>query len=147
MPAIQRLMGALCFAKRAAAGRPSPYGDVLTEDLWGGLGGCGWAAQDSRWGGWQATPCAVPTRSPRAGQALVGPGTWHFSTSLFHPHPTPPAAAREFVRQCCLLLGQAQDSPLLVSVAAGAAALPTLLKLAAVISDQVGGWVGVPAPL
>ena len=36
-----------------------------------------------------------------------------------------------------MLLGQAQDSPLLVTVAAGAAALPTLLKLAAVISDQV----------
>ena len=37
-----------------------------------------------------------------------------------------------------MLLGQAQDSPLLVTVAAGAAALPTLLKLATVISDQVG---------
>ena len=36
-----------------------------------------------------------------------------------------------------MLLGQAQDSPLLVTVAAGAAALPTLLKLATVISDQV----------
>ena len=53
------------------------------------------------------------------------------------------AAARDFVRQCCVLLGQAQDSPLLVTVAAGAAALPTLLKLATVIGDQVGqdaGW-------
>ena len=45
-------------------------------------------------------------------------------------------AARDFVRQCCVLLGQAQDSPLLVTVAAGAAALPTLLKLATVISEQ-----------
>ncbi|KAL4442413.1 hypothetical protein ABPG77_004997 [Micractinium sp. CCAP 211/92] len=82
MPAIQRLMGALCFAKRAAAGRPSPYADLTAADLWGDL-------------------------------------------------------AREFVRQCCLLLGQAQDSPLLVTAAAGAAALPTLLKLATVISaDQ-----------
>lgn len=53
-----------------------------------------------------------------------------------HSHP-PSHAARDFVRQCCVLLGQAQDSPLLVTVAAGAAALPTLLKLAAVIGDQV----------
>ncbi|EFN56715.1 hypothetical protein CHLNCDRAFT_144112 [Chlorella variabilis] len=81
MAAIQKLMGALCFSRRAAAGRPSPYADLLAEDLWGNL-------------------------------------------------------ARDFVRQCCVLLGQAQDSPLLVTVAAGAAALPTLLKLATVISDQ-----------
>lgn len=54
-----------------------------------------------------------------------------------HTHPPfHPFAAREFVRQCCLLLGQAQDSPLLVTAAAGAAALPTLLKLATVISDK-----------
>lgn len=84
MAAIQRLMGALCFSKRVAAGRASPYDDLLTEDLWGNL-------------------------------------------------------ARDFVRQCCVLLGQAQDSPLLVTVAAGAAALPTLLKLAAVIGDQSVG--------
>ena len=45
--------------------------------------------------------------------------------------------ARDFVRQCCVLLGQAQDSPLLVTVAAGAAALPTLLKLATVMGEQV----------
>lgn len=38
MPAIQRLMGALCFAKRAAAGRPSPYADLMAADLWGDLG-------------------------------------------------------------------------------------------------------------
>lgn len=40
MAAIQRLMGALCFSKRVAAGRASPYDDLLTEDLWGNLGGC-----------------------------------------------------------------------------------------------------------
>ncbi|PRW51023.1 RMD5-like protein A isoform A [Chlorella sorokiniana] len=81
MRAIQRLMGALCFSRRAAAGRPNPYAELMAEDLWGNL-------------------------------------------------------AREFVRQCCVLLGQAQDSPLLVTVAAGAAALPTLLKLAAVMGEQ-----------
>ena len=50
--------------------------------------------------------------------------------------------ARDFARQCCALLGQAQDSPLLVATAAGAAALPTLLKLANVsssISADLGG--------
>jgi E3 ubiquitin-protein transferase RMND5 len=41
---------------------------------------------------------------------------------------------RAFRRQCCALLGQAQDSPLLVAVAAGSAALPTLLKLASVVA-------------
>ncbi|GAB4815761.1 hypothetical protein N2152v2_002807 [Parachlorella kessleri] len=44
------------------------------------------------------------------------------------------AVARDFVRQSCALLGQAQDSPLLVTVAAGSAALPTLLKLASVVA-------------
>lgn len=38
MAAIQKLMGALCFSRRAAAGRPSPYADLLAEDLWGNLG-------------------------------------------------------------------------------------------------------------
>lgn len=38
--------------------------------------------------------------------------------------------AHEFTRQCCGLLGQAYESPLLVCVAAGSVALPTLLKLA-----------------
>jgi len=41
---------------------------------------------------------------------------------------------RDFKRQCCALLGQAQHSPLLVTVSAGAAALPTLLKLASVVA-------------
>ena len=40
----------------------------------------------------------------------------------------------DFQRQSCWLMGQAQDSPLLVTTAAGAAALPTLLKLASVVS-------------
>ena len=38
MPTIQKLMGALCFARRAARGRPSPYTPLLAEDLWGNLG-------------------------------------------------------------------------------------------------------------
>mmetsp|Transcript_2254 Transcript_2254/g.5059 ORF Transcript_2254/g.5059 Transcript_2254/m.5059 type:complete len:392 (+) Transcript_2254:89-1264(+) len=41
--------------------------------------------------------------------------------------------AQEFAKQACSLLGQAYESPLAVCVAAGAAALPALLKLAAVM--------------
>ncbi|KAL6782797.1 hypothetical protein ACKKBG_A08165 [Auxenochlorella protothecoides x Auxenochlorella symbiontica] len=46
--------------------------------------------------------------------------------------------AADFVSQSCALLGQAQDSPLLVTVAAGAASLPTILKLANVMPMQQG---------
>lgn len=82
MPQIQRLLGALCYAKRAAAGQRTPYADLFAlEELWAGL-------------------------------------------------------QKDFVRQCCALLGQAQDSPLLVAVAAGSAALPTLLKLASLAAVQ-----------
>jgi hypothetical protein len=49
------------------------------------------------------------------------------------------AAARDFVRHSCALLGQAADPPLLVAVAAGAAALPTLQKLAAVVAAAPPG--------
>jgi hypothetical protein len=42
--------------------------------------------------------------------------------------------AVDFRRHSCSLIGQAQDSPLLVTTSAGAAALPTLLKLASVVS-------------
>lgn len=80
MAQVQRLMGAICFARRAATGGgPGPYADLFNEESWGKL-------------------------------------------------------ARDFVRQSCGLLGQAQDSPLLVTAAAGSAALPTLLKLASVVS-------------
>jgi len=46
------------------------------------------------------------------------------------------AASREFVRQCCGLMGLALESPLLVAVAAGSVALPTLLKLADILQRQ-----------
>ena len=64
MPQIQRLLGALCYSRRAAAGRQTPYADLFSlEELWLGL-------------------------------------------------------QTNFVRQCCALLGQAQDSPLLVRAGA-----------------------------
>lgn len=46
------------------------------------------------------------------------------------------AIAQEFVRQCCGLMGLALESPLLVSVAAGSIALPTLLKLSDIMGAQ-----------
>jgi hypothetical protein len=46
------------------------------------------------------------------------------------------AIAQEFVRQCCGLMGLALESPLLVAVAAGSVALPTLLKLSDVLAAQ-----------
>lgn len=85
MKEIQRLMGALCYFKRAKAkaGPNGPfsgtYADLLGDQLW-------------------------------------------------------KEVALDFQRQSCWLMGQAQDSPLLVTTAAGAAALPTLLKLASVVS-------------
>lgn len=45
-------------------------------------------------------------------------------------------AALEFSRQCCGLMGLALESPLLVAVAAGSVALPTLLKLADILVTQ-----------
>ncbi|KAK9829893.1 hypothetical protein WJX72_008513 [[Myrmecia] bisecta] len=62
-----------------------------------------------------------PTSSPYAD--LMAPSQWE-------------EVAREFARQCCGLMGQAYESPLLVSVAAGTVALPTLLKLATVMAGQ-----------
>jgi hypothetical protein len=53
-----------------------------------------------------------------------------FSNSLWE------ALAVDFRRQSCSLIGQAQDSPLLVTISAGAAALPTLLKFASVASKS-----------
>lgn len=41
--------------------------------------------------------------------------------------------AQEFARQACSLMGQAYDSPLAVTIAAGSVALPPLLKLASVM--------------
>ena len=63
----------------------------------------------------------------------------------------------DFQQQCCMLMGQTQNSPLLVTTAAGAAALPTLLKLASVVSKtqptaaaeatEQGGEMAVEVPL
>ncbi|KAG1666178.1 hypothetical protein FOA52_012025 [Chlamydomonas sp. UWO 241] len=48
-------------------------------------------------------------------------------------------AEAEFTRQACSLMGQASESPLAVVVAAGAAALPKLFKLAAVMEQNMQG--------
>ncbi|GFR45069.1 hypothetical protein Agub_g6443 [Astrephomene gubernaculifera] len=57
---------------------------------------------------------------PQPYAELMSPGCWD-------------AAASEFARLACSLMGQASESPLSTVVAAGAVALPALLKLAAVM--------------
>ncbi|XP_024362262.1 protein RMD5 homolog isoform X2 [Physcomitrium patens] len=48
--------------------------------------------------------------------------------------------ALQFSRECCHLLGQAYESPLQVTLSAGAQALPSLLKLATVMSSKKQEW-------
>jgi E3 ubiquitin-protein transferase RMND5 len=58
--------------------------------------------------------------------------------------------ATELVRQFCGLMGQPYESPLAVTLAAGAEGLPTLLKLAAVMQVKKQEWQEVkqlPVPL
>eukprot|EP00898_Chlorokybus_atmophyticus_P007707 jgi/Chlat1/7938/Chrsp68S07376 len=44
--------------------------------------------------------------------------------------------AQEFMRECCNLAGESYESPLYVTITAGAAALPTLVKLAGVMAAK-----------
>lgn len=67
--------------------------------------------------------CYTKRPLPAVYQELMAPEQWA-------------ATACEFARQCCSLLGQAYESPLLVTIAAGSLALPTLLKLASVMAGQ-----------
>ena len=46
--------------------------------------------------------------------------------------------SHSFTRDCCTLLGLSYDSPLYVSVTIGCSALPTLLKMASVMSSNSG---------
>ncbi|MCO5582420.1 hypothetical protein L7F22_036315 [Adiantum nelumboides] len=48
--------------------------------------------------------------------------------------------AQRFTRECCSLLGQSYESPLNVTLAAGAQALPTLLKMATVLTSKKQEW-------
>lgn len=50
------------------------------------------------------------------------------------------AIALEFTRECCAMLGQSYESPLLVTISAGSQALPTLLKLATVMATKKHEW-------
>ncbi|EFJ41873.1 hypothetical protein VOLCADRAFT_67775 [Volvox carteri f. nagariensis] len=65
-----------------------------------------------------AGPAAAAASHPYAD--LMSPSCWD-------------AAAREFAKQACSLMGQASESPLTTVVAAGSVALPALLKMAAVM--------------
>jgi E3 ubiquitin-protein transferase RMND5 len=58
--------------------------------------------------------------------------------------------ATELIRQFCALMGQSYESPLAVTVAAGAEGLPTLLKLVAVMQVKKQEWQEMkqlPVPL
>jgi hypothetical protein len=50
------------------------------------------------------------------------------------------AAASAFTRDCCALMGAAADSPFAVVVDAGAAALPTLMKMTNVMAAKGQPW-------
>ncbi|OAE20938.1 hypothetical protein AXG93_3256s1850 [Marchantia polymorpha subsp. ruderalis] len=50
------------------------------------------------------------------------------------------SVATEFTRECCSLLGQAYESPLHVTISAGAQALPTLVKLATIMANKKQEW-------
>lgn len=50
------------------------------------------------------------------------------------------ALALELTQECCSLLGQSYESPLHVTISAGCQALPTLLKLANVMSSKRQEW-------
>ena len=52
-------------------------------------------------------------------------------------------AASAFSRECCALMGASAESPFAVAVAAGAAALPTLLKMTAVMTAKGQPWEGL----
>lgn len=61
-------------------------------------------------------------------------------------------AANAFTREFCSLLGLAAESPLYIAATAGAIALPTLLKMAAIMKDKKTEWstvneLPVPPPL
>lgn len=49
-------------------------------------------------------------------------------------------AANAFTREFCSLLGLAAESPLYIAATAGAIALPTLLKMAAIMKDKKTEW-------
>lgn len=49
-------------------------------------------------------------------------------------------AAHAFTREFCSLLGLAAESPLYIAATAGAIALPTLLKMAAIMKDKKTEW-------
>ncbi|GLC47422.1 hypothetical protein PLESTB_000542700 [Pleodorina starrii] len=71
-----------------------------------------------------AGACGCPAPVPHPYSDLMSPSSWN-------------AAAREFAKQACSLMGQSSESPLTTVVAAGSVALPVLLKLAAVMERNM----------
>ncbi|KAG2439045.1 hypothetical protein HYH02_006573 [Chlamydomonas schloesseri] len=112
MPDIQRLMGCLLFASASSSASCAAAAAAASSGACGG--GIAGGGEQQEPGG----PLLHPSYNPYVD--LLSPGAWD-------------AAAREFSKQACSLMGQASESPLTTVVAAGSAALPTLLKLAAVM--------------
>ena len=50
---------------------------------------------------------------------------------------------QDFIRECCHLMGQSCESPLLVATAAGALAIPTLAKFTTVMAKQQQEWTAM----
>jgi hypothetical protein len=63
-------------------------------------------------------------------QHLLSESAWH-------------AAASAFTRDCCALMDAAADSPLAVAVDAGAAALPTLMKMTNLMAAKNQAWASL----
>lgn len=57
-----------------------------------------------------------------------------------HPERAWADTAHAFTREFCSLLGLAAESPLYIAATAGAIALPTLLKMAAIMKDKKTEW-------
>lgn len=64
-----------------------------------------------------------------------------------YPDLSPPTnwevVGLEFTRECCSILGQSYESPLQVTISAGAQALPTLLKMVTVLASKKQDWQGL----
>lgn len=180
MPQIQRLMGALCFARRGAAsgllgggggggGKGSaagaagagPYSELFQlEELWAALardfvrqccallGQVGTGEVGAVGAGAVCTALAPPPGGPSACNcsffhtflSILSRNTRSFPLLQPHTHSISAHLAPRYFKSSTptptTAAPQAQDSPLLVTVAAGCAALPTLLKLASVRAVQ-----------
>ncbi|PNH12058.1 Protein RMD5 A [Tetrabaena socialis] len=116
MADIQRLMGCLVFADRDRQQQQQMQQEQQQDGTDAGASGAD-----------------VPPITGGGGGGDAGSGmASHPYDDLLSPSQWG-AAAREFAKQACSLMGQASESPLTMVVAAGSVALPAILKMAAVM--------------